>query len=156
MITQFTPLFVASHSFILPAVRGDITEKKLLHNYHSAFYKLFHLPLDWVKPNLHNFTICGKEHCNPLCLRIMGSEEGAKLCADLERRSLETVLQTRKPVIHQCHAGFYDVTIPLFFGDHYIGSLCIGQYLPEKVSEKQLKKVCRQLHFLKISVAAGI
>lgn len=131
----------------------DITEKKLLHNYHSAFYKLFHVPLDWVGPNLRTFTICGREHCNPLCLRILDNEQGAQLCASLEKNTMELAKTTRKPVIHQCHAGFYDVTIPIFSGNQYIGSLCIGQYLGGKVTEKTLKKAREQLHFLNISTS---
>ncbi len=129
----------------------DITEKKLLHDYHAAFYKLFHVPLDWVGPNMRTFTICGKEHCNPLCLRIMASQQGARLCAELGKQSFETAKNTRKPVIHQCHAGFYDVTIPIFSGDQYVGSLCIGQYRGKRVNRKELEKVREQLHFLNIS-----
>lgn len=129
----------------------DITEKRLLHNYHSAFYKLFHVPLDWVGPNLRTFTICGKEHCNPLCLRILASQKGAKLCADLESSSIATAKETKKPVIHQCHAGFYDVTIPIFSGDNYIGSLCIGQYLGKNTSKKDLECITSQLDFIGIS-----
>lgn len=131
----------------------DITEKKLLHNYHSAFYKLFHVPLDWVGPNLRTFTICGREHCNPLCLRILDSQEGAKLCAELEKETLALVKKSRKPVIHKCHAGFYDVTIPIFSGDQYIGCLCIGQYLLKMPSRKELQKIRQKLHFLSISSA---
>lgn len=130
----------------------NITEKKLLHNYHSAFYKLFHVPLDWVGPDLHTFTICGKEHCNPLCLRILASKEGAKLCAELEKQSVETAKKTGKPVVTRCHAGFYDATIPIFSGDNYIGSLCIGQYLGKKVSRSELEKIRQQLDFLDISI----
>lgn len=131
----------------------DITEKKLLHNYHSAFYKLFHVPLDWVGPNMRTFTICGKEHCNPLCLRIMASEQGAKLCAELEKVTLEKVKETKKPVIQQCHAGFYDVTIPIFTGSQYVGSLCIGQCLQKMPTPKELEKIRQRLHFLQISTA---
>ena len=40
---------------------SDLAEKKILHLYHSAFYKLFHVPLDWIKPNNKTFTVCGKD-----------------------------------------------------------------------------------------------
>lgn len=129
----------------------DITEKKLLHDYHSAFYKLFHVPLDWVGPNLKTFTICGKEHCNPLCLRIMASEQGAELCAELERETMLQVKKTGKPVVHQCHAGFYDVTIPIFSENQHLGNLCIGQCLLKNFTRQELGKIRRQLHFLDIS-----
>ena len=129
----------------------DITEKKLLYNYHSAFYKLFHVPLDWVGPNLRTFTICGKEHCNPLCQLIMDTEQGASLCSELERQTMEKAKQTRKPVVHQCHAGFFDITIPIFSGEQYIGCLCIGQCLQKMPGRKELEKIRQQLHFLQIS-----
>ena len=66
---------------------NDLVRKKLLHNYHDAFYKLFRLPLDYIAPDNKTFTICGKAHCNALCARIMESEQGSSCCALQTHRS---------------------------------------------------------------------
>ena len=111
---------------------NDLVRKKLLHNYHDAFYKLFHLPLDFMAPDNKTFTICGKSHCNALCARIMESEQGSNLCAALVPRRVAEAKRTGKPVIKACHAGFYDALIPIFVENEYMGSLCVGQFLKEK------------------------
>ena len=40
----------------------EISDKALLYKYHDAFYKIFHLPLDWIPPDNRTFTVCGKAH----------------------------------------------------------------------------------------------
>lgn len=126
----------------------DITGKKLLHNCHEAFYKLFHLPLDFIDPANRSFTICGKSHCNSLCVKIMENSTGAALCAGLARRRLAEGKRTGRPVINRCHAGFYDALIPIFAEGDYMGSLCVGQFLRRSPDETELAGIRRDLDFL--------
>ena len=129
----------------------EITDKKLLFDYHTAFYKLFHIPLDWSGENQRNLTICGKEHCNPLCVRIMEHEAGAALCRKVSREAIETGKKTRLPVIKKCHAGFYDVLIPIFVDSQYVGSLCIGQYIQKMPDAESVQNVLKELSFLNLT-----
>ena len=130
---------------------NDLARKKLLHNYHDAFYKLFHLPLDFMAPDNTTFTICGKSHCNALCARIMENEHGAARCAALVPRRVAEAKRTGKPVIKACHAGFYDALIPIFVNKEYMGSLCVGQFLKKQPDAETLKKIRQELDFLKLS-----
>ncbi|MBO4630726.1 MAG: PocR ligand-binding domain-containing protein [Lentisphaeria bacterium] len=125
----------------------NIAEKKFLHDYHSAIYKLIHVPLDWIGLNHKNFTICSMEHCNPLCAKLMEYAEGAQLCTDLKENSLYQAKKQKQPIIYQCHAGFYDAVIPIFSDDRYLGSLCVGQFLLKKPRESELKKIRKTLSF---------
>ena len=127
---------------------GDITGKKLLHNYHEAFYKLFHLPLDFLAPDNRAFTICGKSHCNALCTKIMENETGAALCATLLRQRVAEGKRTGLPVVNRCHAGFFDALIPIFADGDYMGSLCIGQFLRRRPDEAALAAIREELAFL--------
>ena len=131
---------------------NDLVRKKLLHNYHDAFYKLFHLPLDFMAPDNKTFTICGKSHCNALCARIMESEQGSNLCAALVPRRVAEAKRTGKPVIKACHAGFYDALIPIFVENEYMGSLCVGQFLKEKPEREKLESIRKELDFLDLSI----
>lgn len=128
----------------------DLSEKALLFNYHEAFYKIFHLPLDWMTPDNKTFTVCGKSHCNALCCCIMESEEGARLCRALTEKRVELARSTGKPVITRCHAGFYDAVIPIVIGNAYLGSLCFGQFLRKKPTAQQMQQVKKRLAFLKL------
>ena len=131
--------------------KQEITDKKILFDYHSAFYKLFHIPLDWSGENLRNMTICGKEHCNPLCVRIMEHEKGAELCKKISKEAIEMGIRQREPVIKKCHAGFYDVLIPIFVDSQYVGSLCIGQFIQKMPDKKTIEKVQAELSFLNLT-----
>ena len=131
---------------------NDLARKKLLHNYHKAFYKLFHLPLDFMAPDNKTFTICGKAHCNALCARIMESEQGAARCAALVPERVAEAKRTGKVVIKACHAGFYDALIPIFVKNEYMGSLCVGQFLKEKPDAAKLENIRKELDFLDLSL----
>ncbi len=132
---------------------NGIAEKKLLHDYHAAFYKLFHLPLDWLKPDDRAFTVCGKEHCNALCARIMEAPTGARKCAALAHARVTEAKRTGEPVLNRCHAGFYDALIPIFTHGEYVGSLCIGQFLTKTPDDADLVQIQQELDFLNLDLA---
>ena len=128
----------------------EISDKALLYKYHDAFYKIFHQPLDWIPPDNRTFTVCGKAHCNALCSRIMESEEGAQHCRNWNEYGVNKARATGKPVITCCHAGYYDVTIPIIVDKMYLGSLCFGQFLRKKPNEQQIRQTEKRLAFLKL------
>lgn len=130
---------------------NDLSQKKLLHRCHSAFFKLFHIPLDWVRPNNSTFTVCGQEHCNPLCVKIMGSIEGNKLCNRQTNLRMTEVRNTRQALLSCCHAGFYDLIVPIYDNGEYLGALCAGQFRLGKLSDRQLREIAGKLDFLDIS-----
>ncbi|MBR4221360.1 MAG: PocR ligand-binding domain-containing protein [Victivallales bacterium] len=132
----------------------ELSEKAFLFDYHDAFYKIFHLPLDWIPTDNSTFTICGKSHCNALCNCIMESEEGMRLCSELLEKRVETARRTGKPVVTSCHAGFYDAVIPITINNVYLGSLCLGQFLKSKPTARQIQQVKKRLGFLKLRPGA--
>ncbi|OQA80664.1 MAG: HTH-type transcriptional activator RhaS [Lentisphaerae bacterium ADurb.Bin242] len=129
---------------------ADLSEKKLLYLYHSAFFKLFHIPLDWVKPNNKTFTVCGKEHCHPLCACIMEHAAGARLCEALTAERIQECRKTRRALLTQCHAGLYDLLIPIFDEDDYLGCLCAGQFILRMPSTEEWTVIHRRLSFLAV------
>ncbi|MBE6389942.1 MAG: helix-turn-helix domain-containing protein [Lentisphaerae bacterium] len=130
---------------------NDLSQKKLLHHYHSAFFKLFHIPLDWILPDNKTFTVCGQEHCNSLCIKIMGCIEGNKMCNRQTNARMAEARNTRQAVLGSCHAGFYDLVLPIYDHEDYLGALCVGQFRLSKVSDGEIKNIARQLNFMDIS-----
>lgn len=130
---------------------NDLSQKKLLHHYHSAFFKLFHIPLDWILPDNKTFTVCGQDHCHPLCIKIMGCIEGNKLCNRQTNARMTEARSTRQAVLGCCHAGFYDLILPVYDHGDYLGALCVGQFRLSKVSDREIRKISENLDFLDIS-----
>lgn len=129
----------------------DLTRKKVLHNYHDTFYKLFRLPLDYIAPDNKTFTICGRSHCNALCARIMESEQGSNRCAMQTAHRIAEAKRTGQPVITSCHTGFYDIVVPIFSDNEYMGSLCVGQFMKQQPENEKLERISQELDFLQLS-----
>ena len=123
----------------------ELSAKKILQQYHSAFYKLFHVPLDWIDQRNRTFTLCSNEHCHPLCRKIMEHRHGRESCEKLTSERIQRCRSSRTFQISRCHAGLVDAIVPLFVGNRYIGSLCVGQFLREKLSEDDLRSLRRRL-----------
>ena len=128
----------------------ELSAKKILQQYHSAFYKLFHVPLDWIDQRNRTFTLCSNEHCHPLCRKIMEHRHGRESCEKLTSERIQRCRSSRTFQISRCHAGLVDAIVPLFVGSRYIGSLCVGQFLREKPSEDDLRSLCRRLDYLEL------
>ena len=128
----------------------ELSAKKILQQYHNAFYKLFHVPLDWIDQKNRTFTLCSNEHCHPLCRKIMDHRHGRESCEKLTSERIQRCRSSRTFQISRCHAGLVDAIVPLFVGNRYIGSLCVGQFLREKLSEDDLRSLRRRLDYLEL------
>ncbi len=64
---------------------------------------------------------------NPYCRAIQKTNDGRKMCLKSDSHLLEECQKTKKTVPHLCHAGLYDVAIPIIFDDFVIGYIMFGQ-----------------------------
>ena len=95
----------------------ELSAKKILQQYHNAFYKLFHVPLDWIDQRNRTFTLCSNEHCHPLCRKIMEHRHGRESCEKLTSERIQRCRSSRTFQISRCHAGLVDAIVPLFVGN---------------------------------------
>lgn len=135
----------------MQARKVDMSTKKILHEYHDVFYKLLGIPFDWVCEDYTKFTVCGYAHCNPLCRRIHSSKEGKAMCDNLTVTYITHCRKHGTPLSFVCHAGLTDTVVPIFVGDSYVGSMCVGQFLQEKPSAKEIHAVAEKLKPLNIT-----
>ena len=73
----------------------ELSAKKILQQYHNAFYKLFHVPLDWIDQRNRTFTLCSNEHCHPLCRKIMEHRHGRESCEKLTSERIQRCRSSR-------------------------------------------------------------
>lgn len=90
---------------------------------------------------------------NPLCRIIRSSAKGDARCfaCDL-RHNREAGLQG-KALLYKCHAGFFDMIIPIFVQGHHVASLSSGQILAECPSEAGLGRMRKRLAWLEADPA---
>lgn len=67
-------------------------------------------------------------------------------CDNSNQKAFQIVEQSRAPYLYQCHAGLYELAIPIIKEENLLGYLMIGQFVPveekdvvwETVQEKKL------------------
>ncbi|MBC7327732.1 PocR ligand-binding domain-containing protein [bacterium] len=84
------------------------------------------------------------------CSLIKQSREGLEKCLECDRRAFQEAIQTKKPLIYQCHAGLMDGVIPIMLGDNPVAFLMFGQFLTEAPSEEKFQEVWRSVKDLPV------
>lgn len=85
---------------------------------------------------------------NPLCRIIRSSAKGERRCHACDLKHNRKAGQQGKPLLYKCHAGFFDMIIPLFVQGRHVASLSSGQILAERSSEAAFARMKRRLSWL--------
>ncbi len=87
---------------------------------------------------------------NQLCRIIRNTTEGARRCEGCDRRHHAEAGADGQAKLYTCHAGFFDMAIPIRIQGEPVATLSSGQVLPEKQSSAAFARLCRRLRWLKI------
>jgi AraC-like DNA-binding protein/ligand-binding sensor protein len=85
---------------------------------------------------------------SPLCRLFRGNSEGLRRCTICDRRYHEKAVQNSKPQLYTCHAGFYDMAVPVFVQGRHVATISSGQVLPEAPSEAGFKRLLKRISWL--------
>ena len=64
---------------------------------------------------------------NNYCKSVQNTKKGEMMCYKSDNCILKQCSETKKTVPHICHAGLYDVAVPIIFEDTVIGYIMFGQ-----------------------------
>jgi AraC-like DNA-binding protein len=87
---------------------------------------------------------------NPVCGMIRGTEEGQHRCEACDRSQHARAGSDGKAKLYLCHAGFYDIAIPLLIQGEHVATISSGQVLPEQPSEAGFAQLRLRLQWLDI------
>jgi two-component system, LytTR family, sensor kinase len=65
------------------------------------------------------------------CTYIRSSPEGLRRCILSDERVGYRAAETKRPIIHRCHAGLIDFAAPIILRNQYLGAVLCGQVLVE-------------------------
>lgn len=68
---------------------------------------------------------------------------GLEKCLACDRQMVAQVLQTRRPLRYQCHAGLYEAAMPVMDGEEVAAIILFGQMLDDSPREAQWRRVRR-------------
>ncbi len=87
---------------------------------------------------------------NPLCRMIRASAVGARRCEACDRRQQARSGDEGKAVLYRCHAGFYDMAVPILVQGEHVATISSGQVLAERPSEAAFIRIRRRFRWLNI------
>ena len=87
---------------------------------------------------------------NPLCRMIRNTADGARRCEACDRRQHARAGVEGKARLYTCHAGFYDMAIPILVQGEHVATISSGQVLPERPSQTTFIRFHRHLRWLDI------
>lgn len=70
------------------------------------------------------------EDMNPICQLIQAVPAGYTACMECNRSQFAEVARTRKPSRYRCHAGLWDIALPVFDEGSIVAVISTGQLLP--------------------------
>jgi len=85
---------------------------------------------------------------NPLCRIIRSSKKGDSRCHACDLRHNRKAGLYGKALLYKCHAGFFDMIIPLFVRGQHVASLSSGQILAECPGEAGFAHMRKRLDWL--------
>ncbi len=87
---------------------------------------------------------------NPLCAIIRGTAEGLRRCGECDRRHHARAAADGKAALYACHAGFYDMAIPIMVQGSHVATISSGQVLPEPPCDAGFERMRRRLRWLEL------
>jgi AraC-like DNA-binding protein/ligand-binding sensor protein len=123
----------------------DICEKKILKDYYSAIYRLIGVNIDFVTPGGETFRLCEHRNINGFCQLMNSSVMGKKACQDCDSDAIKKAMTDRKGIIYRCHAGFTEITVPLYLNKNFIGCLTSGQILSSHPTKEGFDRIRKNL-----------
>ncbi|MCI5956410.1 MAG: PocR ligand-binding domain-containing protein [Clostridiales bacterium] len=79
----------------------------------------------------------------PFCRLIMQEQAGLERCLRCDRRAAEVVRKSRASMEYVCHAGLYEVALPVVERGETVATILFGQMIDEAPREEQWKRVSR-------------
>ncbi len=87
---------------------------------------------------------------NPVCVLIRNTVDGARRCEACDRRYHARAGSDGTAKLYTCHAGFYDVAIPLLIQGAHVATISSGQVLPERPSDDGFARLRQRVNGLDI------
>ncbi len=107
------------------------------------------MALNEPKTRLLRHTYKERE-ANPVCLLIRARAAGLQRCKACDLRHHLRAETTGRAQLYTCHAGFYDIAVPIFVFGRHVATISSGQVLHEPHSPAGFRRLQKRLARLKI------
>ena len=88
---------------------------------------------------------------NPVCNLIRAGRDGLRRCTACDRRHHARVAASGKAERYVCHAGFWDMAVPVVVSGRHVATISSGQLLREPGSPAGFRRLRKRLAWLNVS-----
>jgi len=101
---------------------GEVIPISELKKIVEEIYNKFGFTGAVYKPD--NFILVKSDKmANQLCPTIKSNQNSVVICSSAQQVLARNALETKKPAIGECDAGFTKFVIPIFFNDEFLGTI---------------------------------
>lgn len=126
--------------------RGIVEHLKasqIWRDYERAFSEATGLPLGLRPVETFQFPLAGHRNENPFCALLAQTNKSCAACLQMQEQIAEAAKTEAQTL--RCFAGLCDTAIPVRIGNNLIAFLQTGQVMLHQPSQKEFKRVTRQL-----------
>ncbi len=110
--------------------------------------QLMGIPMSLHAPTRDVRITYGNEITNPLCRIIRASAIGSRRCRVCDSGHSRKSADRQRPLLYKCHAGFFDMIVPLTVHGVRVANILSGQILAEPPSDAGFRKMRKRLAWL--------
>lgn len=121
----------------------QLSRSQIYQDYERAFSVATDLPLTLRPPQSWGLVQHGKQHENPFCAMLAGSNKACAACLEMQ----EKISDPNAPaaVSATCFAGLCDTAVPVRIGQNLVGYLQTGQVALQKPTAAKFRQITRRL-----------
>ena len=124
----------------------DIIELKIMIDFCRLYSSITGIIIDINDPEgNHPKKYYTENEENFYCRIIQSSELGKKNCLLSGKVAGYESGKKVEPYIHHCHAGLVDTYLPIFVKNRHIATLCTGQFLLNKPTKENFRKIVNNI-----------
>lgn len=125
----------------------DVLSEREISLIEKLFKRNFPFHLEQLKSSARQLD--GQARCS-LCRLVRGNTQGRNRCFQDHMRSLSMAFETGQPYISICHAGIFNVCVPVMDGQKRLGGFFLGQCVASEVNEDTVEDILKRLGQLDI------
>lgn len=109
-------------------------DNKSLNSLMQSFASISSIPISVFDRTLDGSRADSQNMC-AFCQNMRKNEAFCVQCDQSNKDAFRVVEQTHAPHLYQCHAGLYELVVPIVSEENLLGYLMIGQFVPTEEQE---------------------
>ena len=124
----------------------DLAESKEFRQFFVIVKELTGILVELVSPDGTRIKrLFSKQAENPVCRLVYSRPQGRRACISTDLRHVQQAACRKQAFHYLCHAGLFDMVMPIMINGEHVATIICGQVLPKPHSEQGCRQLERKL-----------